>query len=433
MRAALAERVGRRHAKQPRTRVETRPAPRYNGAVVVLPPVLGKFTRTRVLVLVAGRTALARVGGIASVARHVATARRLGFDPIVIYPARMRALGAEIAGELNDETPCVPSADFVCAAGEDDALVLVIAGDWYVSPQAVVAFNDHTSGTAVARFEERGRWVAPVARMRCSDVRAVVARLEDGPPAELILSAADAGDEVVPLLVSERHRLSDNVAVEHCEDKLFASLGEGDEPWHVALLHDFVSIPMARRLARTRTTPAEIAAAKIVLGLGAAWMLTAGGYRSAVLAAALLVLSRILDAISADLARAAVRESPQNDRFDLAGDLAVQLAVVWAIAYRLGTTTATVLAAVASAGILVSAAVSYLRVFRRVWDAQARGERHDVPRANYGARFARRNGPAYGLLAAALLGRLDLFLWAAALVGHLFYLGWLRAKEPSTR
>src|SRR5262249_36221536 len=157
--------------------------------------------------------------------------------------------------------------------------------------------------------------------------------------------------DVVPLLVSERHRLSDNVAVEHCEDKLFASLGDGNEAWHVALLQEFVAIPLARALARTKTTPAEIAAVKIVLGLFAAWVLSRQGYWNGVAGAVLALCSRILDAVGGDLARAAVRDSAQNERYDLAGDVAVQIAVVWAIAARIGALYAVLLATIATAGI----------------------------------------------------------------------------------
>lgn len=402
-------------------------------AVIELSPGYGGLGHQRLVVLVTGRTAVARIGGIAAVARHVATAKRLGLDPVVIFPARMRALGAEIAGELDEDTPCVPSDAFLESSPDDESLVLVIASDWYVAPQAIVMFNDATTGPAVARFEERGRLVAPVARMRMAELRAVVPRLEQGPTAELILSAVGSSAQAISLLVSERHRLSDNVAVAHGEDKLFASLGEGDEPWHVALLHELVAIPLTRVLARTRTTPAELAGVKVALGLGGAWIIATSGYWGGVVGATCALFSRIVDAIAADLARAAVRDSAQNDPYDLAGDVLVQLAIVWAVGERLGSTGAIVLTVLASAGILASATVSYLRVFRRVWAAQKRGERHDVPRDNYGSRFARRNGPAYGLFVAAIIGRFDLFLWAAAIVSHAFYLGWLRSKEPARR
>ena len=53
------------------------------------------------VILVTGRTAVARVGGISAIRRHVETAKRLGLDPLVLYPARMTALGAEIDAELD--------------------------------------------------------------------------------------------------------------------------------------------------------------------------------------------------------------------------------------------------------------------------------------------------------------------------------------------
>ncbi len=391
-----------------------------------LPPILGRFTRTRVVILVTGRTALARVGGITSVARHVATARRLGFDPIVVYPARMRALGAEIAGELEDDTPVIPSDEFTDQAGLDDDWVLVIAGDWYVAPHAIVEFNDRTKGAAVARLEDRGRVAAPVARLRVRDLRRIIPEIENKPTGELILAAADEGAHRFDLAVAERHRLSDNIAVAHCENKLFAAMGElSDEPLHVVALQRYLAIPIARRLARTPVAPTHLAVAKIVAGLLAARLLAVPAYAWGLTGALLAFASRVLDAASDDLARAAVRASPRNDRFDLAGDLLVQLAVVWGVASRFAGSEAYALATVTTAGIVVSAFVAYTRVFKRVWDAQARRERHTVARDNYGSRFARRNGPAYALLLCALAGRLDLFLWATAIVSHLFYIGWL--------
>ena len=401
--------------------------------VIDLPPVLGSFTRTRVVILVTGRTAVAPIGGMASVARHVATARRLGFDPIVLYPARMRALGAEIAGEIEDDAVCLPSDVLAEQAGDDADLALTIAADWYVSPAAIVAFNDHTSGPAVARFDDRGRTVAPVARMSVGAVRSMIPKLDGSPTAELIHHAVDRDATVVPLLASERHRLSDNVAISRCEDKLFASLGDIDEPWHVHAMHKYAAIPLTRRLAHTRFTPFQLATLKIALGLLAAAVLAGGGYLRGLGGAFLAITSRLLDAVSGDLARAAVRDGAQNERFDLIGDLLVQTTILWAVAVRLATPTATWLAIIGTVGIAISAWVSYRRVFRRVWEAQKRNARHDVRRDNYGSRFARRNGPAYGLVLAALLGRLDLFLWAAAITCHLFYLGWLVSERHPSR
>ena len=55
--------------------VVTIPGRGYKGAVH-LPPVLGKATRDPVVLLLTGRTAVARMGGLTAVARHVATVDR---------------------------------------------------------------------------------------------------------------------------------------------------------------------------------------------------------------------------------------------------------------------------------------------------------------------------------------------------------------------
>jgi hypothetical protein len=44
------------------------------------------------------------------------------------------------------------------------------------------------------------------------------------------------------------------------------------------------------------------------------------------------------------------------------------------------------------------------------------------------SRFVQRDGIAYALLFAAATGSLHLFLWAAAVASHLFYVLWLLAR-----
>jgi hypothetical protein len=68
-----------------------------------------------------------------------------------------------------------------------------------------------------------------------------------------------------------------------------------------------------------------------------------------------------------------------------------------------------------------------------VWAADALGIRHRVRRDNFASRFSRANGPAYALLASALVGRLDLFLWGTAVASHLFYLLWHRRGSKGSR
>jgi phosphatidylglycerophosphate synthase len=400
--------------------------------VVELPPVIGNFSRERVVILVTGRTAVSRIGGITAVARHVATAVRLGLEPLVLYPGQMRALGAEIAGELDESVQCLPSDDFDEEAGADDAEVLVIAGDWYISPHAVVAFSKATSGTALGRFTYRGRVTAPMARMSVDTLKEVIPELADHPSGELIRAALPDDATVFQLAVSECHRLSDNVAIGRCEDKLFGRLGATGEVWHRRLFEKYLAIPITRQLARTRVTPMQLSSTKTAAGLIAAWIFLQGGYFNGLLGALVFFASRVVDAVARDLARAAVREGSQGEMADVIGDLAVQFAVAWALAVRPDAGQhAMAAAAIATAGLSLSGWLAYDRVFRARWEAD-----DDVmaPRApdNFASRFARRNGPAYALVLAALVDRLDLFLWAAAIASHLFYVVWLRAEAKSS-
>lgn len=403
-----------------------------------LPPVLGHFARNRVIVLVTGRTAVARVGGVTAVRRHVATALRLGLEPVVLYPARMRALGAEIAGEVDGQARCLPSDALTDEAGGDGELALVIAGDWYIAPNAIIAFSHETRGPAVARFLDRGRVVAPLARMHVREVRALIPGLAQRSSGALINGGADDASTVFPLAVGQRHRLSDNLAIARCEAKLFGWFGAAAAPRHVSIVQRALAVPITRRLAGTQTTPTQISIAKMVSGLSAAWVFTAGGYLAGLLGAALYFFSRVLDTVSGDLSRAAVVEGARGEKTDVAGDIVVMLTILAALVASSTLAYAAWLGLVTAVGVTISAAVSYTRVFRWTWQAGTLGldwgERQQaVSSDNFASRFWRSNGLAYALLLAAVVGRLDLFLWAGALGSHLFYVLWLTTDARTAR
>ena len=406
----------------------------YKESVIASSSPIGASEQRPVVILVTGRTAVARVGGISAIRRHVATASLLGLTPIVVYPSRLTALGAEIDADLNGRAACV-SADVV---GEqltrDDVYALVIAADWFVSPAALYAFGRQTQGSAVARFLDRGRVVAPVARMSVARLRPLFPLLSDAPVSELLNDAVPADAQVVELDPGERHRLSDSAAIERCERKLFGLGSHRAEPWGVQLFERHLAIPIASYLACTRVTPLQVSGAKILLALLSACVVARPGYAVGLLAAMIYLVSRVLDAVAGDLARAAVKPKARGDKFDVVGDLLAHLSIVWAIATRSDWATNQIVAASATTlGLLVSGVMTYRRVLKPVWTADALGIRHRVRRDNFASRFSRANGPAYGFVVAALIGRLDLFLWATAAASHLFYVAWHRRSSKGTR
>jgi phosphatidylglycerophosphate synthase len=400
------------------------------------------------VILVTGRTAVARVGGISAIRRHAETAKRLGLEPLVLYPDRMTALGAEIDAELDGKVTCIPAESFThprAAADptdaemgtdlrgiddvEDDDFAIVVAADWFISPAAVYAFGVGTEEASVARFIDRGRVVAPMARLRAGAIRSLLPEITSQPVSDLINQATPPDADVVELAPVDRHRLSDNIATERCERKLFGLLSERRDPWHVRVFESRLAIPLARRLARTPVTPMQVSIAKIVVGCFAARIFASEAGYALVAGALVYFAARVLDAVAGDLARAAVRPGSQGDKLDVVGDLIVHLAIVWTLAFRLDAGPYGWIAAlITTAGLLASSRIIYLRVLAPVWSAAQRGfgARHPVRHDNYATRFSRANGPAYALLLAALIGRPDLFLWATAITSHLFYLLWLR-------
>lgn len=400
------------------------------------------------VILVTGRTAVARVGGISAIRRHAETAKRLGLEPLVLYPDRMTALGAEIDAELDGKVTCIPAEAFArldpaensedspaaraeraIKDTEDDDFAIVVAADWFISPAAVYSFGVETQDASVARFLDRGRVVAPMARIRTGAIRDLLPEMTSQPVSELINQATPPDADVVELAPVDRHRLSDNIATERCERKLFGLRSERRDPWHVRIFESRLAIPLARWLARTPVTPMQVSIAKIVVGCFAARLFASDAGYALVAGALGYFAARVLDAVAGDLSRAAVRPGSQGDKLDVVGDLIVHLAIIWTLAFRVDAGPYGWIAALlTTAGLLASSRITYVRVLAPVWSAAQRGfgARHPVRHDNYATRFSRANGPAYALLLAALIGRPDLFLWATAITSHLFYLLWLR-------
>ncbi len=386
-----------------------------------------------VIILVSGRSALARVGGVPSVARHVAATERLGGRALVVYPEQMRALGAEIAGRIGSRAPCV-AADQVgeeTTAGAET--VLVIAADWYLSLRCVSDFMKNAQTPAVARVSEHGMVSVPMAKIEPSVLKQLVGQLGTRPAGMLIEKAAGRAAAVFGLDARDQNRLSDNFSTENAEDKMFGPLLGPSRGLDLGRIKRVVVVPVVRLLARSFIRPAHLSTVKIAVGLLAAWMLTGNSYGSGVAGACVLLAARMLDGAAFGVARATLRDTVGREKLDFVGDVAILVAAVCALAARDSSDVATgSLALITIVGVLIGAGVIYSQVLRDVWLARSRGELAPMPSASFTPRLAHRDGSAYGLLVAALLGRLDLFLWAAALASHLFYVSWLVSRYRST-
>jgi hypothetical protein len=382
------------------------------------------------VVLVSGRGALAALAGVPSVQRHVRTARTLGLEPLLVFPPERHALGAEIRSLLGDDVACMAADDF--ARTPPQGPVLAVAAEWYLSLAALTAVKSHEGARAFGVLRERGFASVPVARIPIEQLVAVAGQLGERSASHALAALAQSArdtTEQVELDARSEQRLSDNVSTAHAEGKLVEQVFGARHLPPAFRLRPVLVPRLARLLHATDLDPAALSTAKLGLGLAAAWWIGAGGYAEGLAGALLYFAARLIGASGAVLARAGVAGDEARERLDFAGDTVLHFALLWGVAAGVGGGgSAVALAVVATLGILLSTGIAYVFVLKDSWSAR-RGvgpaPLSFPPGHDFVARFVRRDGIAYALLFAAVTGRLDLLLWAAAVSSHLFYILWL--------
>lgn len=381
------------------------------------------------VVMVSGRGALARLAGVPSVLRHLATARHLGMKSLVVYPATRRALGAEVSGVVASLARCVSSEQFQRETGADDALVTVVSAEWYLSPSPLRGRRERR---ILTRVIERGSISSPLARITLAEAKRVARSLDVESAATTLSRLITSDVAVIDLPARAEQRLSDNVSTGHAERKLVDTLFGPARGISLVRVKRRLAPILARVLARTPLGPFGISIAAFTCGLAAAWVTLGAGYRAGVAGAVLYSFARLLGAAGAVLARAGLRDNDMREKLELAGDTIVHVVMLWSLAAGPARGDHSfLLAGVATAGVLASTAVAYKFVLQELWATRGRDDREGPTSDEFVARFTQRDGIAYALVFAALIGRLDLFLLAAAVASHLFYVLWLIARQRS--
>lgn len=386
--------------------------------------------RGTVVVVATAAAAWRRVAGLALAVRAARAARVAGGDVAVFAPAAPPEAMRELAGGgvalLGDPGE---------ATGLGAGPVLLLAGDVLADPAAL--------GALLGLRPQRGECVAVLAEgvvvaLACGEGVGprVLAALASGAslgeaagaearrvgvtlPGDALLVAADAGG---PPEALEAFLL----------DHLARRTATGDS-YVAAVLDRRLSRPVTRWLLRRGTAPARITLASIALGLLGGAALATTGYETRVTGVLLLVASLVLDCVDGEVARARLEESPEGARLDLAGDYLVHLATFLGLGIGLGReglSPAGVACSVALVlGVLASMAVAHVAFVRpaltRGGDLHWEGDADSLRETALGVvaeKLASRDY-TYLLLVLALLGRLDWFLYAAALGAWGFAVG----------
>jgi phosphatidylglycerophosphate synthase len=201
--------------------------------------------------------------------------------------------------------------------------------------------------------------------------------------------------------------------------QLAALTADSDGP--IARLDRAVSTRLSRYLVRTPLRPNHITTIGTAVGFLGAWALAQGTYGFGVLGTALFWLAVIIDGCDGEVARLKFQESRIGYLYDVTTDNIVHVAIFIGLglgAYRTAPGGHLLwLIAIGVGGFAAAAAATLLTIVRHppVQMAAPRSRRGRLRQQLLRGFDALMNRDfAYALLALAVIGRLDWFLWGAA-------------------
>lgn len=209
--------------------------------------------------------------------------------------------------------------------------------------------------------------------------------------------------------------IRDAASARDAERRLWASLTSSAD----GIADRFLNRPLGRILSKvlvhTPISPNQVSLVSILIGVASAWYFAAGHF---VLGALLLQFSAVVDCVDGDLARVLFKQSRLGKWLDLAGDQVVHCSVFGAIGLGVARTDAATpaiaLGASAALGVLISFAV-IVRAMTQL------GERRN-PRLEKLIDATTNRDFSILLLALALAGKMEFFLWLAGVGVHLFWM-----------
>jgi phosphatidylglycerophosphate synthase len=363
------------------------------------------------------------VAGLPLAVRAVLALGDAGFDDIgLAVPGRPRWAAAPLARH-GAAVRWIASPPTKPALPSDlgDGLTLLLAGDVLVDARAVAGLRDAAPGAV---------WSATGALVGVVCARSEVATCLQRP--DLCTRSPGSGAQISSGLAVPLSSPDSRGSLERALVDSLTHRGTSDS--YLATLIDRPISRLLTRLAlRTPLAPWHVTLLSMVAGLLGAAGLATVSYWGRLGGVLLLVLSVVLDCVDGDMARAQLAQSPAGARLDLVGDYLVHAAVFTGLAIGLlreglaGQGTWVVLALVTGVGAaMIAVHVLFIHPALRHggdlhWDGGPESLR-GRPGASIVEKVASRDY-TYLLLALALVGHLEWFLYAAAAGAWLFTLG----------
>lgn len=380
---------------------------------------------TPAVILAAPAAAGLRVAALTLLDRLLVTLHRAGCGPItVVAPAPPAGLRRATALGVKFHTATGPpahleEATLVAETGlltnvADVRRVLAAGGRLHAGDGAPLPLAVLPAGTS---------WTAPAGR---SGDGALVQQGEAGsPPCAASVEARRRGAALpaavrdLPPVLAGGVSLAVGGAAEAraAEREYWASLTSASDGVVDRWFNRPLGRPLAKLLIHTPVTPNQASVASIVVGLAGAACFGLGGWRASVAGALLFQLSAVLDCLDGDIARSVFKESPLGRWLDLVGDQVVHLGVFIGIAVGLARTGSTAPVGWLAASCVAGAAVAFAVVLHSLLRPEVKGD----GRLQRLIDLTTNRDFSVLVLALALAGRLEWFLWLAAVGAHAFW------------
>ncbi|MGH7480437.1 MAG: CDP-alcohol phosphatidyltransferase family protein [Candidatus Methylomirabilales bacterium] len=356
---------------------------------IVLPPTRGDWS-----------VAAERVGGVPLLRRILVSAQRAGVRRVIICAGdaapRLHALVRERPPESRIEwVGTEPEAVSEAVGGNGTSPCFFIRASTVLNPPLLTELR--------AAYHPGAPCVVPAGQGSDAPVALGSPAAPTGrpqPPIRVPLSGAAVCLDLA------------TTTAEAAAEALYRALGRPTDSWLTPRSRSLL-FPIVRALVDTPVTPNHVTLAGFVVGLGAIACLWQGDYAWTVLGGMLFVLAYLTDLLDGMLARLKLQESRWGGVMDYVLDNLVHLgifaAIVRAVYLRHPEPTVLLVGALLLVGVIASAGIVATHVIR--------------PRRPVNRLLAQLTHRDFALivLLAALVDRLEGFLWAAAIGINLFW------------
>lgn len=270
--------------------------------------------------------------------------------------------------------------------------------------------------SAFDQIREPTLWIEHTVLVEVRDLENVVAMSGQ-------LISAESGPLPVRMAVAEPRPIIagalamlifDPASAAEAERKLWSSLTSTADGLVDRFFNRPLGRPLSKLLVRTSISPNQVSVASILVGVASAWLFARGSF---LVGALVFQLCAIIDCMDGDLARALFKQSRLGKWLDLGGDQVVHFSVFAAIGIGVARTTPSVPAL----ALGTSAALGVLLCFAVIIRALARPAAQRSALLNRLLDATANRDFSILLLALAILGRMDVFLWMAGIGIHLFW------------